>query len=297
MSPKFDKSTDTKHKVKLESELVDAAWIGGVAYAGQKARFRVQTLFVGTGASIEVKGKSEKGKKLGKIKDTISGNLFMGEFEIPEDLEIGDRVLFEVELSKHGVSGESAMIPVRPAVTVTNMKWSAAEARRGDILTLKADVRGVADDTEVIVTIYEYDQDNIHDRITELKGKVKGQQLSLDWQYQYFEDTDEIPTEEELQQYGRSYNPPEYFFTVKVGDVEFGKKQESGLLKFKDFLEIRLVGRDGKPRKDEPFTVTLPDGSTKDGQLDAAGYARVDDVPPGRCTITFKNIKGVQQIG
>lgn len=297
MDMKFTKATDTKHKIKLESELVEAAWIGGVAYAGQKARFRVQTLFVGSGASIEVKGKSEKGKKLGKIKDTISGNLYMGEMEIPDDLEVGDSVWFEVELSKHGLSGESEAIPVRPAVTVANMKWSASEARRGDVLTMKADVRGVADDTEVIVTIYEYDQDNIHDKITELKGKAKGQQLTLDWQYEYHEDTDEIPTEQELQQYGRSYNPPEYFFTVKVGDVEFGRKQESGLLTFKDYLEIRLVGRDGKPRKDEPFTVTLPDGSTKDGQLDANGYARIDDVPPGRCQVKFKNIKGVEQIG
>lgn len=294
MSQKFDKATDTKHKVKLDSELVDASWMGGVAFAGQKARFRVQTLFVGTGAAIEIKGKSEKGKKLGKIKDTISGNLYMGEFDIPDDLEIGDRVWFEVELSKQGVSGESAAIPVQPAVTVTGMKWSAAEARRGDILTLKADVRGVADATEVIVTIYEYDQDSVHDKITELKGQVKGQQLALDWRYEYFDDTDEIPTDRELQKYGRSYNPPEYFFTVKVGDVEFGKKQESGLLTFKDYLEIRLVGRDGRPRKDEPFTVTLPDGSTRDGQLDAAGYARLDDVPPGPYTVTFKNAQGTQ---
>ncbi|MEW6051212.1 MAG: hypothetical protein AB1644_09165 [Candidatus Zixiibacteriota bacterium] len=297
MGLKFDKSTDTAHKVKLESQLVDASWLGGVAYAGQKAAFRVQTAFVGSGASIQMTGKSEKGKKLGKVKDTIVSNSYIGSFDIPADLEPGDKVYFEVELSKHGLKGESDLIPVRPCVTITNMKWSANEARRGDVLTLSADIRGVVDDTEAKVTVYEYDRDSIHDKIAELKGVVKSHQLRLDWAYQYFEDTDEIPTEQELQKYGRGYNPPEYFFTITVGDEEFGKKQESGLLEFKDFLEIRLVDKDGKPKKDEPFTVTLPDGTTKDGQLDARGYARLDDVPPGRCTIKFKNVKGVQQIG
>ncbi len=283
----FTKSTDTEHKIKLTSSLVAATWRSGTAYGGQSAEFEVRTAFVGNGAKIQIKGKSAKGKKLGKIKDTISNNLFVGEFEIPVDIEFDDEVYFEVKLSKNKIKDESDRIPARPGAQISNMQWSASEARRGETVTLSADVAGVLNDTEVTVTIYEYDRDSAHDRIVELPAVVNTERIEITWEYEYHEDQDETPTRDEIEEYGGEYNPPEYFFTIKVGEQEFGREQESGLLLFKDWIELRYLDAEGRPVANAEYVVTPADGEEREGTLDGEGFARVDDIPPGICRVRF----------
>jgi len=281
MNLKFTKATDTEHEIELESALISTSWRSGKAIAGQTATFEVLTAFVGEGATIKIKGKSEKGKKLGTIKDVIKRNKYVGEFEIPEDTELDDMVYFEVKLPKNDLEGESNRIPVFPPVQVFNLKWSAKEARRGDILTLSADVNGMRDHEEVTVIIYEYDRDSAHDKIIELPATVMNKRIELQWEYEYHEDTDEIPTQEELDKYGGKYNPPEYFFTVKVEETEFGVKQESGLLEFKDWIEIKLLNPTGKDK----YILRFPDGSERRGSFNQDGILKEDNIPPGKYSI------------
>ena len=293
MDLKFTKSTDTEHKIKLESSLISTSWRSGKAIAGQTATFEVRTAFVGERAPIKIKGKSENGKKLGKIQDVIKRNKYVGEFEIPEDTELDDMIYFEVELPKNDLEGESNRIPVFPPVQVFNMKWSATKARRGDILTLSADVNGLRDHTEVTIIIYEYDRDSAHDKIVELPATVINKRIELMWEYEYHEDTDEIATQEELDKYGGKYNPPEYFFTVKVEDIGFGIEQESGLLEFKDWIEIELQDEHGNIVGNKEYILHLSDGSERRGQLDDNGFVREQNVPPGRIEIEFTDIANI----
>lgn len=283
----FTKGTDSEHEIKLTSSLVYATWQTGVAYGGQEIGIEVGTAFVGNGAKIKIKGQSEQGKKLGKLTDTISNNKFVGKLEVPDDIEEGDEVFFEVKISKCKIDGESDRIPARPAIGVTNMLWSAEEARRGETLTLTADLVGVASGTEVTVTIYEHDLDSAHDKIAELPAVVTSEQIEIAWEYQYQEDADEIPTQAEIERYGGEYNPPEYFFTVRVGAQEFGREQESGLLTFKDWIDVHLTNEDGSPCADMDYKITLADGSEREGTLDSDGRARIDAVPPGHFSIFF----------
>lgn len=296
MDLKFTKSTDTEHKIKLESSLISASWRVGKAIAGRTATFEVRTAFVGERAPIKIKGKSENGKKLGKIKDVIKRNKYVGEFEIPEDTELDDMIYFEVELPKNDIEGESNRIPVFPPVQVFNMKWSATEARRGDILTLSADVNGLRDHTEVTVIIYEYDRDSAHDKIIELPATVMNKRIELQWEYEYHEDTDEIATQEELDKYSKKYNPPEYFFTVKVEDTEFGVEQESGLLEFKDWIELELKERDGTPIANARYVVRFADGTEREGSLDENARARLEDIPPGPYRVDFPDNPGFERV-
>nr|MBN2276486.1 hypothetical protein [candidate division Zixibacteria bacterium] len=287
---KFSKATDSEHEIKLDSHLISAIWRSGVAYAGQAAGFEVETAFVGNQADIKITGRSEKGKKLGKVSGNIRNNKFIGEMDIPEDTEIGDEIYFEVELSKNGLSGESNHIMVLPPVEITNMKWSDAEARRGEILKLTADVKNVAGGTPATVTIYEFDRDKAHDKITTIPTEIQKEKLEVLWEYEYHEDSDEIPTQAELDKYGGTYNPPEYFFTITIGDTEYGKKQESGLLEFKDWIELQLIDDEGYPIPDKEYELTLPDGTTREGKLDEEGRVRIEDIPPGNFTIKYKGV-------
>lgn len=294
MELKFNKSTDKEHEIKLESRLISASWLSHAATGGQTAVLEVRTSMVGYGAPIKITGKTEKGKKLDKISGEVKGDKFVGRLQIPEDVEPGDRAYFEVELSKNNLKGESNRIPCFPPPRVSELKWSASEARRGDTLTLSAKVGGVRDGTEVEFVIYEHDRDSAHDKITVLPTIVKDEKAELTWDYEYLEDTDEIPTDEEMQRYGRNYNPPEYFFTVKIGDTEYGSEQESGLLLFKDYIEISLFNVDGTPASGAEYRLILADGTEMNGNLDAGGYARVDDVPPGRYTVVFPEGTGAE---
>jgi len=287
---KYNKGTDSEHEIKLDSQLIYAAWRRGHARAGGTASFEVGTAFVGNGAKIKITGKSDGRTKLGKISDEIKNNKYIGEFEIPEDAEIDDMIYFEVKLSKNGLSGESNRIPVLPPVVVSDMKWSAEEARRGDLLTLSAKVQGCDDGDEGKLIIYEYDRDGVHDRITEIPIKVQDNKIETKWEYEYHEDTDEIPTDEELREYGKSYNPPEYFFLIEIDGQRFGEEQESGLLEFKDSIEIELSDAQGNPIAEAEYKIIMADGRELEGKLDKMGTARIAQVPPGRFSVEFKDI-------
>jgi len=289
---KYNKGTDEEHEVKLESSLVSAGWDNTGAFTGGTAAFYIKTAFVGEGAPIKITGKSSKGKKLGNITGEVRSNSYTGKFDIPEDIELGDEIYFKYKLSKNSIDGESEAIPVFPAPVLKSMKWSQEEARRGEVLTLKAEFDKVDNDTDAVLTIYEYDEDKAHDKITEMDVKIEGKKIEVEWEYEYHEDTDDIPDDEEKKRYGGSYNPPEYFFTVKIDEFELGNNQESGLLKFKDWVEIALNDNLGRPVTDEDYVLTLPDGSERKGTLDKDGRAIEKDIPPGKINIEFPNRKG-----
>jgi type VI secretion system secreted protein VgrG len=59
----------------------------------------------------------------------------------------------------------------------------------------------------------------------------------------------------------------------------------------KSWIEIVLVDKDDKPVPGEAYRITLPDGTTlAEGTLDEKGFARVDNIDPGTCKVTFPNL-------
>jgi hypothetical protein len=291
MQSKFTKSTDAKHKITLESSIIYSSWMTGKAYGASEAPFEVRTAFVGEGTKIKIKGKSEAGKTLGKLSDVIYSNQYMGKLSIPDNVKQGDFAYFEVELPQLNLKDESNHIPTSPPIKVTNVKWDRSEARRDDIVKMSADLTNVSDGTAIKVIIFEYDQDGVHDKIVEIPTTARNNKLELLWKYEYHEDVDEIPTHEELQKYGKNYNPPEYFFVLDIDALRFGEAQESGLLTFKDWIEIVLKDESGMPVPNEAYIFHLPDGTSRNGNLNGEGKAIEKDVPPGETRVEFPNIK------
>ena len=157
------------------------------------------------------------------------------------------------------------------------------------------DIEGVPDQTDVLVIIMEYDQDGVHDKIVEIPTVVKDKKIEVQWEYEYHEDTDEIPTDQEMRRYGRSYNPPEYFFVIDTEGQRFGQKQESKLLLFKDYIEIILKDAGGNRVANEQYVLHLPDGTQRRGTLDGQGYAKEAGVPPGNVSIEFPNRRQISR--
>jgi len=287
MSYNYIKPTDQAHTIKVDSCLISALWKSGSARGCGVALFEVRTSFVGEGSSIEILVKGREYGKITKIKDSIFANHYCGEASIPKKTKPGEDIWFQVKLPKLGINGTSNVIPAKPPIELRKMAWDKKEARRGDTLKIGAELEGTADDEEADVVIYEYDRDGNHDKIADLPTKIKNGKIDLSWEFEYHEDTDEIPTDKEMKKYGKSYNPPEYFFVVVVDGQRIGENQESGLLQFKDIVTITLHDVNRNPVPDQKYTLTLPDGSTRKGALDAKGKAEEKDVPPGAYTVEF----------
>jgi hypothetical protein len=70
------------------------------------------------------------------------------------------------------------------------------------------------------------------------------------------------------------------------------KSQEEKEKKNKiSWIEIEMVDQENKPVKGLPYKITLPDGNTvAEGTLDEKGFARVDNIEPGSCKVTFPTL-------
>jgi hypothetical protein len=291
MNSQFTKHTDQKHRIKLESNLIYALWSCRRAWAGTDAPFEVRTSLVGEGAEIKIKLKNGSGKTLDKKTDKIFGNRFRGTVAVPAKVDASDMLFIEVELPKHGLSGESNQVPAGPLIQVESMQWDRPEVRRGDVVKLQAKFVDLPDKTDALVAIYEYDKDGNHDPIATLPTEINGSKMELSWEFQYHEDAGQIPTKAELKPYDKTYQHPEYFFVIVIEGARFGVKQESGLMKFLDSFEKILVDGYGQLMKNHDVKVYLPDGTSKKATSDSEGKLVVKDVPPGPVYINYKPSK------
>ncbi|GBC93877.1 hypothetical protein HRbin15_02379 [bacterium HR15] len=60
--------------------------------------------------------------------------------------------------------------------------------------------------------------------------------------------------------------------------------------KKKTWIEIELVDEQGNPVPNERYRLKLPDGSIREGRLDANGRARVDGIEPGTALVCFPDL-------
>jgi type VI secretion system secreted protein VgrG len=57
------------------------------------------------------------------------------------------------------------------------------------------------------------------------------------------------------------------------------------------WIEIEMVDQENKPVVGLPYRITLPDGKTlAEGTLDEKGFARVSNIDPGSCKVTFPTL-------
>lgn len=278
---KLSSSTDKIKEVKLTSSIEQVVWTNNSASAGGKAGIDVFTKYVGNNSDIKIEIKDKSGKSGGTIKGKITGNRFWKEIDIPVDLK--DELTATAKLSKLGLEMKSGSLTLLPPVKISNVKWDKDEATRGDLLKLTADIKNAYDGAEAVIEMYEKDDDDAHDLVVSFPALVKNQQIKAEWEFQYTGDTNKIPTDEEAE---NGYKNPEYFFRVIIGGVS----EDSGLLKFKDFIQINVMNEYGKTLIGLKYKLILPNGEKKDGEINSEGIIEEKDLPPGRCRIEFPDV-------
>ena len=265
MNGEYQVQTDTKEKIKLDSDIVEATWLCGAAHGGTDAVLRVVTYAVAEGSSIEIKGFSSKGKAPGTINGKIYNNEFTGELPIPEKVELNAQIGFEAKLPKHGLKQDSQFtIPATPAIQVSKMCWDKTEVHRGDVVTLTTQFVNPLPGAQAQVIIYEYDPDGHHEKFCAFPVEIENDKIEVKWEFPSTYDVSQIPTEDERQKYGKHYVPVEFFFLVVVDGVRIGEGQESGKVKFRDPTNHILLDGYGVPLKNRKVILHLPDGTEKE---------------------------------
>ena len=60
----------------------------------------------------------------------------------------------------------------------------------------------------------------------------------------------------------------------------------------KTWIAIELKDSDGNRMAGEKYKLTLPDGRIQEGHLDGMGMARVSEIDPGECDVSFPRLAG-----
>jgi len=289
MNTTFSLAVDKENKIKVESSIAYANWVFLSAYAGYETSFEIGTVFVGNGAPVEVTVKTGNGKKVASWKGKIVGNKCIGSVAIPEKMKIGDTIIFECKLPKHKVSMESNEIPVNPMLKVIKISWDKKEVARDELLICKVEFEKdcIENGTTAILTIKEYDADNNHDIISKIPVVVINNKIETQWKFRFADNTEDIPTNDELKPYGKLYQYPEYFFTVDVDGVVVGKDQESGLVRLKDSFTIDIKESDGTPVINKTILALFANGTEIKKKTDSQGMIILEKQAPGPYTYSI----------
>ncbi len=180
-------------------------------------------------------------------------------------------------LSKQGVPQGNFDITLQ---AIYGAKWSKDAAKVGDKIKLIAKTSGITSGEKAVFEIFVRDS-NYADRLLETLGTtVNGDAIETEWTFQVDEKYIKMQTDKEKTP---RYSAPAFYFLVKSANLQ----SRSGLLRFEDFIELKLKDDQGKPMANKKFRLYLSNGETREGQLDGSGYAKVEKIPPGNVRVSF----------
>lgn len=160
---------------------------------------------------------------------------------------------------------------------ITGVRWSVQEARDDDTVQCLVETFGFEDGAPATLDIRVKNL-NRPDRIVQSVDDltIENGSLSYEWQPSFF-------SEMEGDQEDTGFLAPSFFFTVTIA----GQTERSGLLTYRDFIELELFNENEQPVANAHYSITLSSGETRSGTLDDNGHARVDNIPPGNCRVEF----------
>jgi len=238
---------------------------GGGASGEKKADAQAEAKEVEKGHYLDVKFVDKGGKPIMGVNYDVKG---------PSNETMRGPLTGQVK--KTGVQEGSHELALR---AITKVEWSKAHAKVGDKIKLKVETAGVDDGESADLMIFIKDASFPDTVLDSLKAEVKSDKIEADWELHI----DEKLLKVQDGRYGKRYSAPCFYYVVEVA----GLRQRSGILRYKDWMELQLDGEDGKPLAGAGYTLHLPDGGVRKGNLDKDGYAKEENLPPGRIDVDF----------
>jgi uncharacterized Zn-binding protein involved in type VI secretion len=163
---------------------------------------------------------------------------------------------------------------------ITKAEWSKKEAKDGETVKMLVETAGIEDGTKATIEVWEKDF-GTGDRLIKIikDTTITGNSVEAEWMYEYKEDEEDKEDEGEVTK----YSSPQYYFIIKTED----NQARSGILDYKDWIEISLEDEDGNPMADEEYILYLSSGEIRKGKLDSKGYKKEKNIPTKNCRIHF----------
>ncbi len=261
----FQKPPDNKATIKMGSFDVMIGNGGSGSGSGSGGGSSVQTetaaVEVDKGHFLDLKFVDKGGKEISGINYSIKS---------PSNEEISG--IISGQIKQAGLKEGDYEVELK---AITKAEWSTNSAHVGDKVKLLVDSVGIEDDEKAVLQVFIKDS-NCADRLHKsFDCKISGGKIEYEWE---LEVDDNLAENQDAKVRSSGYSSPAFYFAVMVANL----KTKSGLLIFKDYVELELKDDDDKPIGNVKYTVYLPNGGVKEGYLDKDGYAKVEDLPPGK---------------
>jgi uncharacterized Zn-binding protein involved in type VI secretion len=179
------------------------------------------------------------------------------------------------QVKKSGVPEGNHKVSLR---AITRIEWDSTEAEVGDKVKLKVETVGIESGEIATFVIYMKDANFADVPVKTIETKVESDKIEAEWEFEIDEELLGIQDKRADQ----GYSMPFFYFYVNV----VGLQQRSGLLRYKDWVELEIKDDMDKPAAEAAYVLHLPNGSTRTGTLDKDGYAKEENLPPGRVWVT-----------
>jgi uncharacterized Zn-binding protein involved in type VI secretion len=241
---------------------------GGGGAGGKSGKAKVQTAAteVAENHYLDVSFEDKGGKPIGGVKYQVK----------TPDGKTGQGPLVG-QVKKSGLPEGDCEIQL---IAVMAAEWSTESAKVGDTVTLKAKTTGIESGEKATLEIYIKDAKFADHMLTGIDTKVDGDKIEAEWELEIDE---ALLEDQEGKEKQGGYSSPLFYFIAKAG----GAMARSGLLKYKDYIELELKDKEDKPIGGAGYKVFLQNGEIRSGTLDKDGYAKVEKVPPGWSRVTY----------
>jgi uncharacterized Zn-binding protein involved in type VI secretion len=163
-------------------------------------------------------------------------------------------------------------------LAIINPTWSEKKARVGDKIKLQAKVAGIESGEKASFDIFIKDSNYADHLLTTIDSTVDGDKIEAEW---VMEIDEKLLADQEGKEKRKRYSSPWFYFVVKAG----GTSARSKLLWYRDYIELEIKDSEGNALANKEVKLFFPDGTVKNVTLDGNGYAKVEDIPPGRAKI------------
>ena len=234
---------------------------GGGAGKSAKAKARVAESEVKEGHYLDVKFQDKGGKPITGLNYVVKD---------PDSRQTGGVLTGQVK--KSGLKEGNCEIELK---AIIKAEWSAASAKAGEKVKLKAQTGGIKDGVKAEFRIFIRDSNYADRQLTAVESEISGNKAEAEWQLEV--DKELLKIQADKENIGR-FSSPVYYFYIEADGVQ----SRSPFLSVVDTFEARVVDDEGQPMKNKDYLLFLPTGEVRDGTLDGDGKVKLENVPPGR---------------
>jgi uncharacterized Zn-binding protein involved in type VI secretion len=163
---------------------------------------------------------------------------------------------------------------------IVNAQWSTREAEVGKAVDIVVDTVGVENGEKAAIDIFVRDGNFGDHRLASQEAQVNNNQVKTRWTMEVDEKYLKLC---DLKDTTKRSSRPFFFFRVAIKELS----EQSGMLYYKDKVEIELKDPDDKALADKPYKATLPTGEIREGKSDGQGKVKIENTAPGRIKIKF----------